>query len=213
MLPLNPKTLALAAALLALPAAQADTTIFFEDFSTAVGAPNGFPYGDGYGKGYDILGTQFTVTAGNVDIVGLPSGAPWSCGDGNNCLDLVGAGAQGAIASKPSFDLQSGSVYTISFKAAAGGGNAFVVALGGFSAQVSAPADFTTFTFSYAPTVAEAGTRLSFTSLYGYSSVNGASIDDVLVTATPVPEPGAWALFGAGLLLVGHRARRGRARA
>src|SRR6266853_6636412 len=89
--------------------------LFQENFSGAVPG-GGYSYGP-------IPGTQFTVTGGNVDVVGVIGGSYFSCVDNpsGNCLDLIGSGGSGGISSVPTFNLTPGTTYIVKFGVVAQG--------------------------------------------------------------------------------------------
>ena len=92
----------LSLALLAAPASAAP--IFFDDFED-----------DTIALGIDTSLVNWTVTAGNLDVVG--PGTQWAllCADSTQCLDMDGSpGANAAITTKLTFDLGAGS-YAFSF--------------------------------------------------------------------------------------------------
>ena len=98
--------------------------IFEEDFSGATPGANN-----------SLAGTQFTVTSGAVDIIGVLNGSFFTCvnNSGGNCLDLVGSPGLGSISSIPTFNLTAGDTYTI----------AFGYILQGFASGSTATSDFT----------------------------------------------------------------------
>jgi len=82
-------------------------TIFSEDFSGTTPGPNS-----------NLAGSQFSVTGGQVDVIGQHNGSFFTC-DANptgNCVDLVGSGGLGTITSS-NLSLTAGDIYTISFHA------------------------------------------------------------------------------------------------
>lgn len=206
-----------------LPPAQA-AVVFAENFATAVGDPRLFPYGEGFGLGNDILGTQFRVTRGNIDVLGQPSGAPVGCANpAGNCIDLQGfsGSAMGAIESKPSFDILAGYTYTITFGAGVGdvgtGRSDFDVLLGSFSSTVAAGINHALFTLTWTAQANESGARLGFSTRSVATVANGAVLDNILVTAVApttgdpgntVPEPASLALLVASLAAAGAACRR-----
>ena len=91
-------------------ASAADASVVFsENFANSIGG--------NYSEPAVIPNSQFYVSAGNIDLIGTPSGSPFSCVDnpGGNCVNLVGAFANGGIASTPTFSLVKGDSYTVSF--------------------------------------------------------------------------------------------------
>lgn len=198
------------AALLAagsLGSAQA-ATLLSENFSAATGGL--------YGSG-PIAGTAFAVTAGTIDIVGLPGGSPFSCVRllSANCLDLVGNTGTGAIASTTGFNLSAGSTYTVSFGGLLQGfapgapqTTSFTVSLGSLSSTQSANASGATYSIDFTPLTDQSGAKLAFTTLTAPDSVHGVVLDSIVLSASAVPEPQAWALMLAGVAGLGFTARR-----
>src|SRR5215472_2060850 len=86
--------------------AKAGTVLLQENFSGATPGPNN-----------NLAGTQFQVTSGAVDIIGVLNGSFFACvnNPAGNCLDMVGSPGPGAVASIPTFNLVAGDAYTISF--------------------------------------------------------------------------------------------------
>ncbi len=202
-------SLRLASALLLACASTAGTqaaTLLSENFSAATG---------GLYTGA-IGGTLFSVTMGSIDIVGLPSGSPFSCvhNPGGNCLDLVGNTGTGAIASVPTFNLLAGMTYTISFGALLQGfapgdptTTSYRVSLGSFDSNLAVNSAGANVSLNFTALANETAVRLRFETLAAPNSVHGAVLDNIVLSA--VPEPGTWALMLAGigsvLLLVRRR--------
>jgi choice-of-anchor C domain-containing protein len=160
----------------------------------------------------------WSISPNNVDIVSDKfSGAP--AYDGHQYLDLVGTGSTGGISQ--SFDTVLGQQYTLSF---AYGNNPWstTTASGLIDVVVSSllnPIPIThdtsttsninwtltsiTFTGTGNPSI------LSFLNTVGGNN-GGILLDDISVTATPIPP--ALALFGGGLGLISLVARRKRRR-
>ena len=192
-----------------LGSAQA-VTLLSENFATATAGlygPNPIP------------GTAFSVTNGNVDLIGLPGGSPFSCVRllTANCLDLVGNQGSGAIASTAGFNLVAGSTYTVSFGGllqgfAPGGGQTtdFTVSLGSLSSTQTADTNGSLYSINFTPLTSQAGATLAFSSLTAPDSVHGVVLDSIVLSVTAVPEPQGWALMIAGLAGLGCVARRGK---
>lgn len=106
----------------------------------------------------------------------------------------------------------AGQAYVLSFDLAndnAGGdpANAFAVSVGGvtlFSASALADQGYVHETLSF--TATGASTTLSF---FASNDIGYAQLDDVVVDAAPLPEPGVAALLLAGLAAIGVTRRRG----
>ncbi len=190
------------------------TKIFSENFSQAEASGAGT-----YVVG-PILNTGFFVTAGNVEIGGPPaSGSSFGCGNNTlgNCLDLIGdvrllIDKTVSIRSNSVFNLVANQTYTIALGAKAQGVVSpidFTVSLGSFSATLTAPVAGAALSASYTPQTAENGVFLSFTSLTNLDNRHGPILDNIsLSTVAAVPEPGAFAMFAAGLGLLGLVRRR-----
>ena len=191
--------------------AQAGTTIFSEDFSTAVvgnyGAPNA------------ITGTQFTVFTGNVDLLSLSQGN-FGCADNPNgaCVDLVGAFANGGITSPSDLSLSTKDVYTVTFGANLQGfpttdmaQTTFDVSLGNQTQEetLTAAEGNHQYSLTFNPLTDQSGAAISFLSVSGADSVHGAVIDNIVVTAEPtgIPEPASWATMLVGFGAIGGAMR------
>jgi hypothetical protein len=162
-----------------------------------------------------IGGTLFSVTLGSIDIVGLPSGSPFSCvhNPGGNCLDLVGNTGTGAIASVPTFNLLAGMTYTVSFGALLQGfapgdptTTSYRVSLGSFASNLAVNSAGANVSLNFTALANETAVRLRFETLAAPNSVHGAVLDNIVLSA--VPEPGTWALMLAGMGSVLLLARR-----
>lgn len=200
------------AAMLTTGAASA-SVLFSETFSLAQTNDNGQSYGVGL-----IDNTGFFVSSGSVDIGGSHNttfGAAFGCGHnpGGNCIDLIGS-APGSIQTVNSFNLVAGQTYTIAMGATLFGGSFaapadFTVRLTTstsilFSTNLSAPTFGGMLSASFTPSVNQAGVFLSLTALPVASGTRGPILDNIsLSTVTPVPEPAAFAMFAAGLGLLG----------
>lgn len=200
------------AAMLASGAASAGV-LFSENFSQAQTNGTGASYGAGL-----IDNTGFFVTSGSVDIGGVRStqfGAAFACGHnpGGNCIDLIG-GTPGSIKTVNSFNLLAGQTYTVSMGATLIGGlfapaADFTVKLATssatlFSTNLSVPALGGLLSANFTPSSNQTGVFLSLTALPVASGTRGPVLDNIsLSTVTPVPEPAAFAMFAAGLALLG----------
>ena len=201
----------LSAAGLAGTSAQAGTTIFSEDFSTAIagnyGAPNPIP------------GSQFTVFTGNVDLLSMSQGN-FGCSDNPSgaCVDLVGAFANGGITSPSNLTLSKNDTYTVTFGADLQGFSTtdtaqtmFDVSLGDQTQHetLTAAEGNTQFSLTFNPTASQSDAAITFLSISGADSVHGAVIDNIVVSAEPtgVPEPASWAMMLVGFGAIGGTMR------
>ena len=205
------------AAMLTTGAASA-SVLFSENFSLAQTNDNGQSYGVGL-----IDNTGFFVSSGSVDIGGSHNttfGAAFGCGHnpGGNCIDLIGS-APGSIQTVNSFNLVAGQTYTIAMGATLFGGSFaaaadFNVKLATstsilFSTNLSVPTFGGLLRSNFTPLVNQAGVFLSLTALPVASGNRGPILDNIsLSTVAAIPEPGAFAMFAAGLGLVGLVRRR-----
>ncbi len=205
------------AAMLATNEAWA-SVLFSENFSQAQTNATNQSYGVGL-----IDNTGFFVTSGSIDIGGSLNtsfGAGFACGhnpDGN-CIDLIG-GTPGSIKTVNSFNLLAGQTYTIAMGATLIGGLSappadFTVKLATstsilFSTNLSVPTFGGLLSTSFTPSVNQAGVFLSLAALPVASGTRGPILDNISLSAvTPVPEPGAFAMFAAGLGVLGMARRQ-----
>ena len=212
----RPLPLFLAAALVVISAAPAaaDSTLFSEDFSGAIPAAN-------YTGA--IPGTQVTVTANAVDIVGVLNGSFFACVNnaGGNCLDLVGSPGEGHIASVPTFHLIPSAKYTISFGYILQGfpstdttdTSQFSVGLGSFSTTLTAIPTVQQASLSFTQGADQTGVALTMATLTEPDTVHGAVIDHIVLTESPVgtvPEPSTLVLLAGPLAMLLRAWRRAR---
>lgn len=147
-------------------------------------------------------------------------GAAFACGHnpGGNCVDLIG-GTPGSIKTIDSFNLVAGQNYTIAMGATLIGGLSapaadFTVQLATsmsilFSTNLSTPALGGLLSTNFTPSSDQTGVFLSLTALPVASGSKGPILDNIsLSTVAAVPEPGAFAMFAAGLGLLGLVRRR-----
>ena len=183
------------------------TTIFSENFE---GVSPSYTIGVGGAVG----SAGFTVTSGNVDLVGNPGYGFLCTGlESGNCVDLDGL-TPGTISYTLS-GLTVGQQYIMTFDLAgndrAGNGsipaaplqNGVTASFGGASTSVEVPEAQvgTMYTLNYTATSTSA--VISFASLDQPNQANGAVLDNVLIqTASSTPEPLSMMLFGSGFLAI-----------
>ncbi len=167
------------------------------------------------------IGSNFTVTAGTVDVIGAGGQFDFYPGNGNY-VDLDGSTFQlGTIGSNPA--TFAAGTYTLSFDLSAYTYNhqyiteQTQVTLGDFSATLlpttnssvtpGAPMQHWSFTFS----TTQSG-PLSFEAINPENSGAGTNVGNILdnVVLTAVPEPSTWAMMILGFLgmgFIGYRRR------
>jgi hypothetical protein len=148
---------------------------------------------------------SFTVTAGNIDVVG-PNYFPNLCvtPESGSCVDLDGS-APGQITST-SIALAAGN-YTLAFEingSQRGGNASATVSFGSVFNQIYNTASGDTYAVLSNFTVnSPTSAQLVFTSSDPGGSQQGALVDNVIVTYTgalsTVPEPGSFLLLLAGI--------------
>ncbi|MBL8487241.1 MAG: DUF642 domain-containing protein [Rhodocyclaceae bacterium] len=187
----------IAAAILALSgAAQADVTVFTDNF-------------DSNGLGLNATPSGWSVSSGTVDIIGNSGFFDFIPGSGRY-IDLDGSTSNAGVLSRD-FLMTAGTHYTVSFDLAGnhrnGAAESVAVNFGGASANysLSQNAGWTTFSLVFTPSVTKSYT-LSFENSGGDNI--GMLLDNVSVHA--VPEPETYAMMLAGLGLMGAIARRRR---
>ena len=194
------------------------SVLFSETFSQAQTNDTSASYGIG-----PIANTGFFVSSGTIDIGGSLNtsfGSGFACGHNlvGNCIDLIG-GSLGSIKTVNSFALIAGQTYTISMGATLIGGlvapaadfNVKLTTASStlFSTNLSVPTFGGLLTTSFTPSVSQAGVFLSLTALPVDRGTRGPILDNISVSSvTAVPEPGVFAMFAAGLGLLGLLRRR-----
>jgi choice-of-anchor C domain-containing protein len=155
--------------------------------------------------------TGWNLTAGSVDIIGLPG---WSPSEGTRSIDLDGLSA-GTLAQ--TFDTILGTTYKVSFDLAAN----FYAGQTIKSVLVTAPGFSQTYTFNstgrtalnmgwqtntFQFVAAGSNSTLSFASQDVANSAFGPALDNVMVNAVgAVPEPSTWLLAGIGLSIIANK--------
>jgi len=197
----------LSLALLAAPAAAAP--IFFDTFED-----------DAIGLGIDTELVNWTVTAGNLDVVG--PGTQWRklCADSTQCLDMDGTpGDNASITTKSTFDLAAGN-YAFSFDYGNNrdDNNWMSWSLDGLSLGSTVLSDssmngtYTSVLQNFILDSAVNNVSITFTG-GGPASYGGTVLDNVLLDFTPnvvggvttVPEPSSLLLLSMGLATVALR--------
>ncbi|GAB2178206.1 hypothetical protein [Dongia sp. agr-C8] len=208
------KTAALAGILLIATVAGAQAaTIFSEDFSGATP-------GQGYNSGTGIPGSQFTVTSGNIDILGQLNGNLFGCSGnpGGNCLDLIGDQGQAIIQSTVAFDLIAGTTYTVSWTDFLQGGHApgtqleYSVSLGTHSQNYFSEPITQLLSLQFTAAATQLGALLVFDTIGNINGFHGPVLSGISIDAVATtPIPAALPLFAsalAGMGFVGWRRRR-----
>jgi choice-of-anchor C domain-containing protein len=156
--------------------------------------------------------TGWNLTAGSVDIIGLPG---WSPSEGTRSIDLDGLSA-GTLAQ--TFDTILGTTYQVSFDLAAN----FYAGQTIKSVLVTAPGSSQTYTFNSTGRTAlnmgwqtntfqfvagGSSSTLSFASQDVANSAFGPALDNVTVNAigAAVPEPSTWLLAGIALSIIANK--------
>jgi hypothetical protein len=196
------------------PAAKAESIILFSDnFDTNLGQNSDLPVGTTVDS--STTGT-FTVTGGNVDVVG-PNSDPGLCDttpETGSCIDLDGDTA-GQITSTSIF-LAPGSdtlAFDLFGNERGGSPNSTTVTFGSFYSHTfitsSGAQDPESIGFDVAVTTSA---QIVFTSNDFSGDTTGALIDNVVVTSngSVSPEPGPAVLLIASLPLLCFARRRGR---
>src|SRR5258708_2881267 len=169
--------------------------LFQENFAGAVPG-GGYSYGP-------IPGTQFTVTGGNVDVVGVIGGSYFSCVDhpSGNCLDLIGSGGSGGISSVPTFNLTPGTTYIVKFGVVAQGVTAniqFSVGIGPLFYTVTATPSPQQITLVFANAARYARAHLTFYSVTNLDNVHGAVLDNIVLSSVESVAPSVLPQFVSG---------------
>ena len=188
-------------ALLAGTAARADTNLLangdFESFAPQVADGTYTTISAG-----STLGA-WTVSGMSVDLIRNAYGAI-----NNVSIDLAGTPGPGYIAQ--SFNAVAGTTYTLAWDYFKNGdGSTLTVGFGGNSTDYAAPAGVTHASLDWTASVSGLQTLTFGTASNG---VQGPVLDNVTLSAMPVPEPDSYALLLAGLGCMAWVARRRQAR-
>lgn len=167
---------------------------------------------DGENGGVGVLNyagfTQWTVTGGTVDLIGIGF-HDFQPGNGLY-VDMDGSTSNAGIMTR-TFSLDTGN-YSLSYSLAGsqrGGGDSVKVMLGNFvnvTHTLAGNAPFTVFTQTFS-VAAALSADLSFEGIGGDNV--GLLLDNVVLSKTAVPLPATLLLLGSGIAgLVGSRIRR-----
>lgn len=189
-------------------AIASEVTLFSDNF-------DGYAYQDGNGYlNWNGAGV-WAMSNGTVDLIGVGSNFDLVPGHGKY-IDLDGStNDPGRMTTVAAFNFIAGQTYKLSFKLAGGqrgnGDNSAEVAVGigsllSDTITLGQNDDFTSFTYTFTPTVSTAATAsFSFEGLPPADN-QGLLLDDVKLVQL-IPLPGAAGLGMAGLLAIGARRR------
>ena len=171
--------------------ASAQTVVFQDDFNAELILRIVPPLGTSLRSGTDLA--NWTITAGNVDVVGLDTNSVSFADNfpGNGTYLDMGGTVNGTIDSGP-ISLSAGT-YQLSFKIGnmGGPGNTLNVSLGGLYSESFSPTATSVLTQINRIIVVSTGTTASlvFAEIGQFNDPSGSALDDVLLTLQDPPAP------------------------
>ena len=174
----------------------ATTTLFADDFEAETPRTNGSL-------------SKWAITEGSIDVLG---GTTFGnlCLNGTRCIDLDGSTRQGGTIQTGPFTFANGATYTLSFDYGSNGNNNsmnFGITGGLFSDSIGPINQFTGSLLTYTKSFTAIGSGRLFFDEFGNDN-QGMILDNISLTATPVPLPAGIVLGLTGLAaLAGFRRR------